>query len=106
MAGSEIIITLDEDAAYVRVIGEGTQLNALYLKKSCQNLLHEGVDRFILDFAECTLLDSTFLGTLAGFALKRREAGREPIRVSKVNAELMKLMRNLGLERLFVIDPA
>ena len=101
MANSQIIITLNGDIGFVRIIGEGTVQNALYLKKSWQNLYAEGVNRFVFDLAECTLLDSTFLGTLLGLALKLKEARQGQLHVLNANPQVSQLLKNLGLDRLF-----
>ena len=33
----------------------------------------KGYDRFVIDLSECALMDSTFLGVLAGFGLKMNQ---------------------------------
>jgi anti-sigma B factor antagonist len=48
-------------------------------------------------------MDSTFMGTLAGIALRLREAGSGSLQVVNVNERNYELLRNLGLNNLFEI---
>ncbi|VVM05023.1 hypothetical protein MAMT_00417 [Methylacidimicrobium tartarophylax] len=53
-----------------------------------------------MDLAECTYLDSTFLGTLAGPALKLRKKGGV-LQVAGSSRRVLESIRTLGLDRLF-----
>jgi hypothetical protein len=50
-------------------------------------------------------MDSTFMGTLAGVALRLRELGQGTLRVTNLNERNSDLLSNLGLDQLFVIEP-
>ncbi len=50
-------------------------------------------------------MDSTFMGTLAGMALRLRESGGTLL-VRNVNERNFELLRNLGLNNLFAIEPS
>ncbi len=68
------------DTVIFRVVGLGSVANAGTLWQFAERSLGEGWRRFALDLAECTGLDSTFLGSLVGLsqeiASRERRRGR------------------------------
>lgn len=69
-------------------------------------LVQKGFDCFILDLSECILMDSTFLGVLAGFGLKMStaqngDANARPIQLLNPNPRIAELLENLGVAHLF-----
>jgi anti-sigma B factor antagonist len=68
-------------------------------------MLERGHRVFTFDLGECTVMDSTFMGTLAGMALRLRESGGTLL-VRNVNERNFELLRNLGLNNLFEIVPS
>ncbi|MCX7869413.1 MAG: STAS domain-containing protein, partial [Terrimicrobiaceae bacterium] len=69
------------DTAWVRVEGRGSFKNSGGLKDFFGRMLERGFRRFAVDLANCELMDSTFMGTLAGLALRLRETGGGGLRV-------------------------
>jgi hypothetical protein len=59
----------------------------------------------VLDLAECVLMDSTFLGVLAGFGLKlstgNGDAGKHGIELLNPNARITDLLDTMGVLHLF-----
>ena len=49
-------------------------------------------------------MDSTFMGTMAGIALRLREIGQGELRVTNLNERNRDLLANLGLDQLFTMD--
>ena len=69
-------------------------------------LAQKGYGHFIIDLSECVLMDSTFLGVLAGFGLKMNQAGasnQRGIELFNANARITELLENLGVLHLFKI---
>ncbi|HEY5914959.1 MAG TPA: STAS domain-containing protein, partial [Verrucomicrobiae bacterium] len=68
-------------------------------------LLQSGYRYFVLELSDCVLMDSTFLGVLAGFGLKLSSArDAEPaIELLNPNARISDLLDNLGVLHLFKI---
>jgi len=91
------------DLGFVKVVGRGSFQNSGCLKAFYQQLLKEGVSRFVVDLDSCTYLDSTFLGILLGLGLKLKDAGNGLLHILNANARNLELLRNLGLDRLIVI---
>ena len=87
------------EAVYVRVVGLGNFNNAGPLREYAEGAFNEGVRNVIIDLAQCTGLDSTFMGTLMGFI---GFGGKEPVAVSIVNATptTMRAMSSLGLPKI------
>jgi anti-sigma B factor antagonist len=67
-------------------------------------MFERGHRAFVIDLAECPVMDSTFMGTLAGLALRLRESGNGSLLVCSVNERNADLLRNLGLNNLFSVE--
>lgn len=100
---SKILVARSGDLGFVKVVGRGSFQNSGCLKAFYQNLLKDGVSRFVIDLGACTYLDSTFLGILLGLGLKLREAGNGLLNILNASARNLELLRNLGLDRLINI---
>src|SRR5271154_1484971 len=101
---SKILVARSADLGFVKVVGRGSFQNSGCLKAFYQQLLKEGVSRFVVDLEACTYLDSTFLGILLGLGLKLREGGNGLLHILNANPRNLELLRNLGLDRLINID--
>ncbi|WP_343124806.1 STAS domain-containing protein [Verrucomicrobium sp. GAS474] len=91
------------DLVYIQVIGRGSFQNASHVKHFSEEVLKNGAKEIVIDLKECTYLDSTFLGTLAGIGIKLRAATAEASTLQLLNATARntELIQNLGLDRLF-----
>lgn len=67
-------------------------------------MIQRGHRDFVVDLEECELMDSTFMGTLAGVALRLREIGQGGLRAVNVNVRNASLFENLGLDQLFTVE--
>jgi len=101
---SKILVARSADLGFIKVVGRGSFQNSGCLKAFYQQLLKEGVGRFVVDLDACTYLDSTFLGILLGLGLKLKEAGNGLLHILNANPRNMELLRNLGLDRLINIQ--
>ena len=68
-------------------------------------MINRGFREFAVDLKTCPVMDSTFMGTLAGIALRLRELGQGHLRVTNLNDRNGDLLSNLGLDQLFIIEP-
>ena len=64
----------------VRVEGRGSFLNSTGLKEFAREMTNRGYREFVLDLKQCPVMDSTFMGTMAGIALRLREIGQGELR--------------------------
>lgn len=67
-------------------------------------MIQRGSRDFVIDLADCELMDSTFMGTMAGIALRLREMGSGNLFVLHSNARNQQLLENLGLDHLFSFE--
>jgi anti-anti-sigma factor len=101
---SKILVARSADLGLVKVVGRGSFQNSSCLKAFYQQLLKDGVRRFVVDLGACTYLDSTFLGILLGLGLKLKEAGNGLLNILNASPRNLELLRNLGLDRLIHIQ--
>ena len=89
----------------VRIEGRASFANSGSLKDFVAEMIRSGKTRFVIDFAACTSMDSTFLGVLAGAALElRRQTPPGGLTLARVGERNLELIRNLGLHRLATVD--
>ncbi|MCS7048354.1 MAG: STAS domain-containing protein [Verrucomicrobiae bacterium] len=93
------------DEVWVRVVGRGTFQNSQPLRRFTLDRMQHGYRRFTVDVGDCTGMDSTFLGVLAGVGLRLRQDGRTDARVRlvRVGQRNLELLQTLGLDRLLVV---
>ena len=89
--------------ACVKIAGRANYVSSPDFKTLLNELSGKGYRRFIIDLSECVLMDSTFLGVLAGFGLKLPpgNSGAQGIELFNANARVAELLENLGVARLF-----
>ena len=100
-----ILVGTANRIVWVRVEGKGSFLNSTGLKEFAKEMINRGFREFAIDLKNCTVMDSTFMGTLAGVALRLRELGQGNLRVTNLNERNSDLLSNLGLDQLFIIEP-
>jgi anti-sigma B factor antagonist len=93
-------------AVWIRVEGKGTFQNSPGLKDFSRKMIEDGRHSLVIDLANCPAMDSTFMGTLAGIALRLREAGGGDLWVINRNERNAELLSGLGLDALFSAGPA
>ena len=84
--------------AVIRLVGRCTFQNSAFLQKAaevCEQQL--GPCSFVLDLDRCERMDSTFLGVLAGIALRQRQVGQSDLIAVNVSPRLRRSMSLLGL---------
>jgi len=94
-----------DDPVVVKISGKASFLNSGPVKELFDRLTSEGKSRFIIDFQNCTGMDSTFLGILAGLGLKLvRGEHKGSVVLCRLGLRNQELIRNLGLHRLLTLD--
>jgi anti-sigma B factor antagonist len=94
-----------KDFACVKITGRANFTFSPDFKTLLAELIQKGYGHFIIDLSECVLMDSTFLGVLAGYGIKLSQApsanGR--VELSNPNPRITELLENLGVLQLFKI---
>ena len=94
------------DPVLVRIEGRANFQNCCALRDFMREMIEQGKAEFALDFLQCTGMDSTFLGMLAGSALelRKRPGKKGAIVLMRLGPRNLELIRNLGLHRLLTVD--
>jgi anti-sigma B factor antagonist len=101
-----ILVGTTDRTVWVRVEGKGSFLNSTGLKEFAKEMTNRGYRDFVVDLKNCPVMDSTFMGTLTGVALRLRELGSGGVRVVNLNERNRDLLSNLGLDQLMALDGA
>lgn len=91
------------DAVWVKVEGKGNFLNSGELKEFTREMVNRGYRDFVVDLGDCAMMDSTFMGTMAGIALRLKELGNGHLQVVRCGERSRDLLTGLGLDQLFAI---
>lgn len=86
----------------MRVDGRGTFQNSTGLKEFAAEMTKRGHREFIVDLKNCELMDSTFMGTLAGIAMRLGTGGK--LHVIRPNTRCRQVLKNLGLDRVVSVE--
>ena len=114
---TKLLVFVGQRFACVKIAGRANFNSSLDFRTLITELQARGFSCFIIDLSECLLMDSTFLGVLAGFGLKLRqngglassatqpgEAGGEArVTLLNPNDRITELLENLGVLQLFRI---
>ncbi|HZR21144.1 MAG TPA: STAS domain-containing protein, partial [Verrucomicrobiae bacterium] len=89
----------------IKISGRANFSSSVDFKTVVQELCQRGCAYFVLDLSECTLMDSTFLGVLAGFGLqgKSGKCGQTSVVLELLNPNerVTELLESLGVLQLF-----
>ena len=101
---SSIQVGVSGPAVWVRVEGKGSFLNSGNFKQFAREMVDRGYREFVIDLHDCAMMDSTFMGTMAGLALRLKELGQGHLRVVHCGERSRQLLSGLGLDQLFQIS--
>src|SRR5437016_5693061 len=104
-AAARMLILVGERFACIKIAGRANFSTSIDFKTLVNELWQKGYTYFVLDLTECSLMDSTFLGVLAGFGLKMSGVPNDQcypaIELLNPNARITELLENLGVLHLF-----
>jgi anti-sigma B factor antagonist len=100
---SSIQVGVSGPTVWVKVEGKGSFLNSGNLKEFAREMLDRGYREFVVDLADCAMMDSTFMGTMASVALRLRELGRGHLHIVHCGDRSLQLLCGLGLDQIFDI---
>ena len=100
---SSIQVGVNGDAVWVKVEGKGSFLNSGNLKEFTREMVNRGYREFVVDLENCAMMDSTFMGTMAGVALRLKELGHGHLHVVHCGERSSSLLTCLGLDQIFDI---
>jgi len=100
---SSIQVGVNGPTVWVKVEGKGSFLNSGSFKEFAREMIDRGHREFVVDLDKCAMLDSTFMGTMAGIALRLKELGQGYLRVIHCGTRSRELLSGLGLDQIFSI---
>jgi len=102
--GSEILVSCADRIVSIRVQGNGSSSISMTLRDFAKRMIHRGAREFIVDLHDCPMMDSTFMGTLAGISLSLTELGEGCLSVVNLNERNAESLSSLGLDQLFRVS--
>lgn len=104
-AESSYLVNPYSDPVLVKVNGKASFLNSGPIKDLFNVLVEQGRERYVIDFQNCSGMDSTFLGILAGLGIQlRRRGSKGSVVLCRLGTRNLELIQNLGLHRLLTVD--
>lgn len=100
---ASLSVWVRDTEAWIRIGGRASFSNSVDFKTLINSLAQNGCSHFVLDLTECLLMDSTFLGVLAGLGLKYPHNGNDhpAFDLLNPNHRIADLLENLGVVHLF-----
>lgn len=98
-------VAMESPRAFVRVVGRATFKVGGALKQFGAAALEAGCRTVALDMGACTGMDSTFMGVLAGLALRLRKEKGEMV-LMHLNPRTRGLVATLGLDQIVTAHEA
>ena len=102
---SSIRVGVNGPAVWIKVEGKGSFLNSGSFKEFARQMVERGYREFVVDLANCAMMDSTFMGTMAGVALRLKEIGRGHLHIVHCGERSHELLSGLGLDHVFDVHP-
>ncbi len=98
---SPFLVNTDTEPVVILIQGRASASNCGPLKQSLDEMVVTGRRQFLLDFKNCTGMDSTFLGLVAGMA-RRLKLAHPPgkVTLNRLEGRNLDNVRSLGLTRL------
>ena len=104
---ANLLVAVGRGVAWVKIIGRANFTSSVDFKRLMAELQQRGYAHFVLDLSECVLMDSTFLGVLAGLGLQmsrgEAEENESQIQLLNPNPRITDLLVNLGVSHLFKV---
>src|SRR6188474_3355907 len=107
-AAAKLSIYAADGHACIRIQGRANFTSSIDFNTVLTQLREKGYEDFVIELSQCALMDSTFLGVLAGFGLRMTQAngadGNHPVELQNANARITELLENLGVLYLFTLS--
>src|SRR3954462_5780687 len=101
---ANLMVAIFASGVCLKISGRATFGSSVDLHKLVEELANRGQKHFVFDLTDCVMMDSTFLGVLAGIALslrdKKETADCQP-QLLNANPRISEVLENLGMAHLF-----
>ena len=103
---ASLSVCVSDKIVCIKIAGRANFQGSIDFKTLVQALWTKGHTRFVLELSDCQLMDSTFLGVLAGLGLKfsqeRNGNGSASLELLNPSDRISDLIENLGISYLFL----
>lgn len=104
------MVAIFDQVVWIKISGRANFTSSLDLKNLVAELWQRGYCRFVFELSDCVIMDSTFLGGLAGIGLKFNETNQSgracSVELANPNARISDTLENLGVAHLFKVITA
>lgn len=105
-ANSNFLVDVYSNPMCLKIIGRANYLNCAPLNDFFNNIMKKRGITIMVDLEECTGMDSTFLGILAGVALEfKKQENANTIYLTNVSNRNLESIENLGLNLILKVNP-
>jgi len=108
--GSPLMIAIFAQVVWIKISGRANFTTSIDFKKVVTELWERGYRRFVFELCDCIIMDSTFLGVLAGIGLKFEEADKKgeksSLELANPSPRISESLENLGVAQLFTVIAA
>ena len=94
-----------ESILWIRVVGRGTFQASPPIKELVEHEMANDRSSFVIDLEECSGMDSTFMGMLAGIGMRLRKRGSGQLSIVGTCEKSRDSLDELGLSYLMEIEP-
>lgn len=102
--GAQILAGEFGDVVWIRVGGKGDFQNSPDLKRYALHMIGNGTSQIVVDLEDCPMMDSTFMGTLTGIAIRLKAASGGKLQIINANPRNRQLLEGLGLDLILELD--
>jgi len=101
----QILVGESKKSVFILVEGRGNFQNSHSMKDFSLAMIDRGKTHIVIDLKKCIGMDSTFMGVLAGLAIKLRKGKEAALNLIHVSPHNLDLLETLGLSQLLnIID--
>ena len=108
--GSPLMVAIIDEVVWIKISGRANFTTSIDFKKVVTELWERGYRRFVFELCDCIIMDSTFLGVLAGIGLKFAEANKNgkkcSLELANSSPRISESLENFGVAQLFTVIAA
>jgi anti-anti-sigma regulatory factor len=102
---NQILVGKFDGFSWIRCVGKGSFTNSPQMKQWAETHVAAGRHTVVVDLEVCTGMDSTFMGTMAGIAMRLAKFPDGVLQVTGANEKNRNSLEDLGLSLLLEIEP-
>jgi anti-anti-sigma factor len=101
---ANLMVAIFDSVVCIKISGRATFASSVDLNRLVEELANRGQKHFVFDLTDCVMMDSTFLGVLAGISQKlaaKKETADCTPQLLNANPRITEVLENLGMLQLF-----